>query len=145
MTAAVRTGGDGSSRRPRRHRRPPRGPGSDSEERPEPVSGLVGQVLRRLGIAEKVDRARAAADWEELVGPHIARVTANPRVRGRTLFVEVQSASWLTELNMRRHELLKQLNRGRERGRIERLIFVQGGGASGTGGTRRREDDTPGG
>lgn len=102
-------------------------------EDPEPVGGLVGSLLERLGIAEKVLRARAAAEWEETVGPHIARVTRNPVVRGRALFVEVESAAWLAELNIKRHELLRRINAGRERGRIEKIVFVQ------SDGRRRRE------
>lgn len=87
----------------------------------------MGGLLERLGVAERVERAGAARDWERLVGPHIARVTAETRVSGSTLFVEVVSAAWLTELNMMRHELLRRINAGRRRGRIERIVFVQAG------------------
>lgn len=97
-------------------------------EAPRRVGGLVGALLERLGIAEKVSRARAAAEWEETVGPHIARVTRNPVVRGRTLFVEVASAAWLAELNMQRHELLARINAGRPRGRVEKIVFLQSDG-----------------
>ena len=67
-------------------------------ERPEPVGDLVGGLLDRLGVTERVERAGVALDWEKLVGPHIARVTVGTRVSGRTLFVEVVSAAWLSEL-----------------------------------------------
>jgi predicted nucleic acid-binding Zn ribbon protein len=87
------------------------------------MSGL----LDRLGVAERVERAAVARDWERLVGPHIAWVTGGARVSGRTLFVEVASAAWLTELNMMRHELLNRINSGRPRGRIDRIVFVQAG------------------
>lgn len=106
--------------------------GSAAEERekgrPEPIGGLVGAILERLGIAERVQRAKAAAQWEDLVGPHIARVTRNPVVRGRTLFVEVDSAAWLAELNMKRHELMARINAGRARGRVEKIVFLQSDG-----------------
>ena len=94
---------------------------------PKPVGSLVDGLLDRLGVAEHVERARAARDWERLVGPHIARVTVDARVSGRTLFVEVVSAAWLAELNMMRHELLRRVNAGRRRGRIDRIVFVQAG------------------
>ncbi len=96
-------------------------------ERPEPVGDLVGGLLDRLGVTERVERAGVALDWEKLVGPHIARVTVGTRVSGRTLFVEVVSAAWLSELNMMRHELLCRINAGRRRGRIEKIVFVQAG------------------
>lgn len=99
------------------------------KEGPQRVGGLVGRLLERLGIADKVDRAGAAAEWEGMVGPHIARVTRNPVVRGRTLFVEVASASWLSELNLRRHELLRRINAGRRSGRVEKIVFLQSDGS----------------
>lgn len=97
---------------------------------PEPLGGLVGALLEKWGLTDRVERARAVADWDRLVGPHIARVTGDVRVRGRTLFVEVQSAAWLSELNMMRHQLLRRLNAGRERGRIEKIVFLQAGGGA---------------
>lgn len=99
--------------------------------RPEPVRGIVGAVLGRLGIAEKVERAGAAAEWDELVGPHIARVTRRRWVSGRTLFVEVESAAWLSELNMMRRHLLRKVNEGRGEAPVEKIVFIQAGGGSG--------------
>jgi len=83
-----------------------------------------------LGIAEKVERASVVADWEELVGDHIARVATPVRVQGETLFVEVESASWRMELAMMRPQLMRKLNAGKRRGRIERIVFVQADGRS---------------
>jgi predicted nucleic acid-binding Zn ribbon protein len=99
--------------------------------RPERIGPLVGGVLSALGISEKVERARAAADWEEIAGPHIARVTRRVRVRGRTLLVEVKSAAWVAELSMMRKGLLDRLNAGKKRGKIEKIVFVQFGGDAG--------------
>ncbi|MEJ2319888.1 MAG: DUF721 domain-containing protein [Gemmatimonadales bacterium] len=101
--------------------------GRERGERPEAVGDLVPGLLDRLGVSERVERAGVALDWEELVGPHISRVTVGTRVSGRTLFVEVISAAWLSELNMMRHELLRRINAGRRRGRIEKIVFVQAG------------------
>jgi len=104
-----------------------RRPEAARDRGPEPIGSVMSGLLDRLGVAERVERAAVARDWERLVGPHIARVTGGARVSGRTLFVEVASAAWLTELNMMRHELLKRINAGRPRGRIDRIVFVQAG------------------
>lgn len=100
----------------------------DKERRrrsPEPVGGLVSEVLDRIGIRERVERSATAARWEQVVGPHIARVTRAGGIKGGTLFVEVAAAAWMTELTMMRRTLLRRLNEDRERGRIERIVFVQ--------------------
>ena len=96
--------------------------------KPEPVSGLVGGLLARLGIADKVERASAIADWESLVGPHIARVSRPVRIRDTTLFVEVESAAWRNELSLLRPRLMRKLNAGKRAGRIEKIVFLQSDG-----------------
>ena len=103
--------------------------GKRQRKPPERVGSVVDAILDELGIANKVERARAVADWEKIVGPHIARVAGATRVRGRTLFVEVESAAWINELNMMRRRLLKQLNAGKQQGRIEKIVFVQADGS----------------
>lgn len=115
-------------RRPRRHRRKDVSAGRRSPER---IGGVVGGLLEKWGVRRKVERARAATEWAELVGPHIARVTRNARVSGATLFVEVESAAWMTELGMMRRDLLRRINAGRDEGRIEKIVFLQAGGRGG--------------
>ena len=95
---------------------------------PERVGGLIGTMFARLGIAEKVERASVVAEWETLVGSHIAKVARPVRVQGDTLFVAVESASWRMELSMMRPQLMRKLNAGKRQGRIERIVFVQADG-----------------
>jgi predicted nucleic acid-binding Zn ribbon protein len=109
----------GASRLPRAGERKPR---------PEKVSGVVEGIFARLGIAEKVERATVIAEWEELVGRRIAEVATPVRIQGDTLFVEVESASWRMELSMLRPQLMRKLNAGKRRGRIEKIVFVQADG-----------------
>lgn len=96
--------------------------------KPEPIGGVVGSLLAKWGIAERVERARVMVDWENLVGPHIARVSRPVRIREDTLFVEVETAAWRTELSLLRPSLMRKLNAGRRTGRIEKIIFLQSDG-----------------
>lgn len=100
----------------------------ERKPRPEKVSGVIEGIFARLGIAEKVERATVIADWEELVGTRIAEVATPVRIQGDTLFVEVESASWRMELSMMRPQLMRKLNAGKRRGRIEKIVFVQADG-----------------
>lgn len=110
----------------RRHRR--RGSRSSGGD-PTPIRGLVGALLKKLGVAEQVERAAVFSEWEDRVGERIAERARPVRLNGGTLFVEVESSSWMMELQMMKRELMERLNAGRESGRIEKLVFVQGGGA----------------
>ncbi len=90
-----------------------------------PVGTLVEATLAKLGIADRVERAGAIANWPELVGERIAQVARPAGISHSTLFIEVDSASWRMELNMLRPELLAKLNAGRDRAPIEKIVFVQ--------------------
>lgn len=100
-----------------------------SESDPTPIRGLVGAILKKLGVAEQVERAAVFSEWEDRVGEKIARRARPVRLNEGTLFVEVESSSWMMELQMMKRELMERLNAGRESGRIEKLVFVQGGAA----------------
>ena len=101
-----------------------------AERHPEPIGGVLAELLDRMGIRERVERSATAARWEGVVGPHIGRVTKVGGIKGGTVFIEVAGAAWMTELNMMRRKLLSRLNRDRTRGRIERIVFVQSGESS---------------
>lgn len=110
------------------------GRGGRPERRPERVGGVLAALLDRMGIRERVECGVTAARWEAVVGPHIARVTRPDGVtHGGTLFVEVESAAWMMELSMMRRTLLRRLNEGRDRGRIEKIKFVQSGDSARVG------------
>ena len=124
-------------RRPRRHRR---APDEGKEERdPERLGGFLEGLLEKWGIAEDVERASAVADWDEIVGEELARRTHPAGVKGETLFVEVESASWMQELNMMRHTILRRMNAGREKGRVEKIVFLQAGRSEESRGSRDRK------
>lgn len=94
---------------------------------PTLVGDLVDHVLARAGALEQVQRVSVLAEWDGLVGEKIAEVTRARSVSDATLFVEVRSSAWLTELNLMRHEILRRLNAGRSDGRVERIVFVLAG------------------
>lgn len=83
--------------------------------------------MDRLGIREGVARQGALTRWEEVVGPQIAEVARATGVDQGTLFVEVVSSSWISELSLMRRELMARLNAGQDAGRIERLVFTLAG------------------
>lgn len=85
------------------------------------------RYLEREGLAAKVEAASVVPEWETLVGPGIAAVTEPRRVSDGTLFVAVQTSAWMMELNMMKAELMRRLNAGKKRGRIEQIVFVLAG------------------
>jgi predicted nucleic acid-binding Zn ribbon protein len=76
-----------------------------------PVQDVLKTVFSRLEMPEDLElKGRVFLAWEEAVGN--ASRHSNPfRFRGSTLIVEVTSSAWLTELSMRKTDIIKRLER----------------------------------
>ena len=94
------------------------------ESKPRPLGDALGSFLRRSGLDEKIEQARAVPEWAERVGDNIARVTRPIRVSDGVLLVAVRSSAWLMELRMMELQILKKLNADADRGRIDAIRFV---------------------
>jgi predicted nucleic acid-binding Zn ribbon protein len=81
--------------------------------------------LRDSGLEERFEEAAVVPEWAERVGPAIAAVTTPLSVSHGTLRVAVRSSAWLAELHLVEREIVRRLNAGRARGRIQQIRFVQ--------------------
>lgn len=91
---------------------------------PTKLGDVLTSYLEERGLGERLERAGIVEEWDERVGDEIARVTEPRRVSGNALIVAVRSSAWMAELDMMKPRLLERLNEGRERGRVEKLVFV---------------------
>jgi predicted nucleic acid-binding Zn ribbon protein len=96
-------------------------------EKPVKLADALLNYLRDSGLEERVEEATILPEWEVRVGAAIAAVTAPLRVSNGTLLVAVRTSAWLMELRMMEREIVRRINEGRERGRIERIRFVMSG------------------
>ena len=87
--------------------------------RPARIADLLGGVLRRAGIAERVAQASVLGEWPELVGERIARAASAETVRDDgILVVSVRTAAWAQELSLMTPQIIARVNAGRDAGRI---------------------------
>ncbi|MGH7503855.1 MAG: DUF721 domain-containing protein [Longimicrobiales bacterium] len=91
------------------------------------VSDVLSSWLARSGVGERLEEAGIVPEWAERVGPNIAAVTTPLRVSRGTLVVAVRSSAWLMELHMMEREIVRRLNDGREKGRVDRIRFMMAG------------------
>jgi predicted nucleic acid-binding Zn ribbon protein len=91
---------------------------------PTPLGQALERYLEKSGLSERIEEASVVPEWAERVGDAIAKVTSPLRVSRGTLYVAVRSSAWLMELKMMEGEIVRRLNAGRDRGRIERIRFV---------------------
>jgi predicted nucleic acid-binding Zn ribbon protein len=97
------------------------------KEKPAKLSDALQSFLRESGLEERIEEAAVLPEWDERVGPAIAAVTRPVRVSRGTMLVAVRTSSWLMELRLMERDILRRVNEGRERGRIERIRFVMSG------------------
>lgn len=95
--------------------------------RPEKLGDALQAYLRDSGLEEQVEAATIVPEWEERVGAAIAAVTLPLRTSKGTLLVAVRTSAWLMELRLMEREILRRINDGRDRGRVERIRFVMTG------------------
>lgn len=97
---------------------------SDRTGGPSPIGHTLERFLRRSEIGRRVEEAAIVPEWSERVGATINNVTTPLRVSNGVLFIAVRSSPWLMELKLMEAEIVRRLNEGRERGRIEKIRFV---------------------
>ena len=93
-------------------------------DRPSRLGDELQKYLHETGLVERIEEAAVLPQWRDRVGGAIALVTDPLRVSRGTLFVAVRTSAWLMELQMMEREIVRALNHGRDRGRIERIRFV---------------------
>ena len=96
-------------------------------KKPVKLADALQNYLRDSGLDERVEEATVLPEWAERVGEAIAAVTTPLRTSRGTLLVAVRTSAWLMELRLMEREILRRLNEGRHRGRIERIRFLMAG------------------
>jgi len=85
---------------------------------------VLQRVLKKLGLERKLREAKIAQDWAGIVGSKIAGHSKPTGVRGKVLFVNVDSSVWLSELNnFFKLEMLDQINKQLGEKRIKDIRF----------------------
>jgi hypothetical protein len=70
---------------------------------------LIPSLFASFGLSAKLDEHRLISSWPQVVGPQIASHTAAKEVRAKTLWVVVDSSTWLHELTLLKPLLLEKL------------------------------------
>ena len=87
------------------------------------VGDVLPRLLSRLGLAENLDRWRVVLDWDELVGPALARYAKAVRVEGDVLVVEAESSTALFHVKHFEKDLLARVQAHLRTGTIGALRF----------------------
>jgi predicted nucleic acid-binding Zn ribbon protein len=90
----------------------------------EALDGVLGRLLRRLGIADELQGWKAVEEWERAVGPRVARHTRAVDFEQGVLRVEVEGSAWMHELGYLKRQLIDAINRTLGETRVRDIRFV---------------------
>lgn len=85
--------------------------GRKANRRPQAVKGVLGSVLRRYGLEQKLAQYQFVAQWPQIVGEEIARRSQPEYIANGQLIVRVCDSGWSQELSFQKHVIIKRLNR----------------------------------
>jgi len=107
----------------------------------QPIGEILADLVKSLGIAQKLSEHEAVVAWKDVVGTRIAEHSHAIRVNNGLLLVEVDSSVWAQELRFMKQKIMRELNNRVGKTAIENVHFVIGGASAyGASGVDSRED-----
>ncbi len=77
----------------------------------KPLGKAIEEFLEAYHLKNRMNEAKLIASWEKVVGGMVAKHTKRLTVRGKVLYVKVESASLRNELIYSRTKIIHSLNR----------------------------------
>ena len=93
---------------------------------PSRIGSILDRVFKNLDIDKKMTQLEALNQWREVVGDKINLHTRPLSIRKNSLFVLVDSSSWLAQLTYLRHKIISELHRRYGEGVVENIYFRLG-------------------
>ena len=90
----------------------------------ESLSSVIPRVFKQLGLEDGLLGWRAVHEWEQAVGPRIARHTRAVAFREGVLQVEVEGSAWMHELGFLKTDLMRKVNRHLGSRQVKNVRFV---------------------
>ena len=90
----------------------------------ESLSGVLPRVFKQLGLEDGLLGWRAVREWEQVVGPRVARHTRAVAFHDGVLQVEVEGSAWMHELGFLKPDLMRKVNRHLGSRLVKNVRFV---------------------
>lgn len=80
------------------------------KQHPRDISDVLSAFLRNNGLETPLLQRRLVDSWDEVAGDVVARYTEEKAIRNQTLWVKISSPALRYDLQMRRSDLVRDLN-----------------------------------
>jgi len=74
------------------------------------LKDVLKEMVEKYRLRSKLNQTKIKALWNDLMGPSISRYTTEINIRGKKLYVGINSASLRQELSMGRDKIRKIIN-----------------------------------
>ncbi len=81
-------------------------------KKPEKLSLTLSKLLTARGMASRLSEYRILGQWEKAVGRTIAAHARPVSLKGKKLYLAVDSAAWMQQLSLLKPEIIEKVNRG---------------------------------
>lgn len=93
---------------------------------PARIDSLLGATFSHLGLPAKIREYTIKKQWDESVGPNIAKRATPVKLIGTTLYCNVASSPWMTELNFHKPMIMEKLNSRLGAGSVTDIVLKIG-------------------
>ena len=90
------------------------------------LSSTLGRMLKARGLQGHLSEYRIFGQWEQTVGAAIARHAQPQSVRGKKLFLSVDSPAWMQQLSLLKPEIIEKVNRNLVKDAIKEIALKLG-------------------
>ncbi len=98
------------------------GEGENLKE-PKRITDILPATLKNLGINKSIKYVGIFDFWEEIVGKEVARFCKPVGFKSDTLILSIENSNWLYSLKLKEKEILNEINKRLEKGKIKKLVF----------------------
>ncbi|RME00601.1 MAG: DUF721 domain-containing protein [Deltaproteobacteria bacterium] len=90
---------------------------------PEPLSGILKDALKTLGLHDRIEELSVLSLWERIVGPKIAQRAIPTSVFDHVLYVHVSDNVWMHQLYLHKQTILRKIEQTLGKGVIRDISF----------------------
>lgn len=94
--------------------------------KPQPIGDVLLSVLKRKGLASKIEENILLKLWPKAVGPQIASKTKPDSFKNGILFVKTVSSVWVQQLHFVKQDILDKFNQLSGKQTIKEIRFLVG-------------------
>jgi hypothetical protein len=92
----------------------------------QPIGEVLFSVLKKRGMAVKIEENALFKLWSKAVGPQIALKTKPDCLRNGTLFVKTVSPVWVQQLHFIKEEIREKINQLSGKDAVKEIRFIVG-------------------